>query len=365
MATIQRHMSVDSESTGTGSSQKSSPTSSPKLDRRRRSSAALKNGPHNYTPFYPRRASMAIRGRVCSSSEVFKDCRPIYPFIGLDGNTLMVSEFDFHVKMAKKYKALLGDRYIYPVLDETLPKGFTANDLEDITKQDKTMLDFFIPHEVELMVPGGIKTVKRGASEKVYIFAKQGDLVMPTAIKVVLNREMKEFQKKRETLNSASHYAVPSNDVDITSDEVVQAFIAGLEVPTVRRLRDLLGLHEDAEEAMERMKELGLLEKYLVTVDDSTYFKQRSRFADFGADYRDFKDDEEFDLSEFEKKNDGCVSDSEDSLKPCDSSFESEVDIEAHKLIGKNALLNSASCDSGLDCISPPVTPLDAPENKA
>lgn len=326
---------------------------------RRRSSVTTQGRSHNYVPHFPRRESMVIRDRIAGVSEINKDCIPIYPYLKSDGSTVMVSEYDFNVKMQKKYKALLGDKYIYPVMDMT-PRICDEDDLLDVTKDDKEILDYFIPHEVEVMVPGGIRTVQKDASNNLYMFANNVDRVYIVKVKVVMCKEMKEFEAQQKAMADSSQFCVPTNTGDITADDVITHFIAGMEVPTVRRLKNVFGFSEGEDEILGKLREMGLLDKYEVQIDDEQYFKtfinNRSRIFDVGCDYRRLKAEEQaysFDLSDLPSK-----SDSEE--RPSDTSFESEVDIEPFKLNGQHtssSFVTAPSCDSGLGLETPPLSP--------
>lgn len=302
---------------------------------------------------------MVIRDRVAGASEINKDCIPIYPYIKEDGTKLMVSEYDFNVKMQKKYRALLGDIYIYPVLDPGKRPKIAKEELLEITKEDTRFLDYFIPHEVEVMIRGGIHTLKRDASDNLYMFGKQDNDVYEVKLKMVTCKEMKEFEAQQKTMADSSQFCAPTNTKDITADDVITQFIAGLHVPTVRRVKNVFGYCEGEVEILNKLREMGLLEKYEEEIDDEKYFQQfvknKSRIFDVGFDYRRLKEEEKeygFVLSENTSKK---TFETED--KPSDTSFESEVDIEPFKLEGKSPYDTAPSCDSGLGFESPPTSP--------
>lgn len=327
---------------------------------------------HSYVPFIPPRESKAIRDRVAGTSDVFKDCKHIYPYIKEDGTKMMVSEYDFHVKMQKKYKALLGDKYVYPVMDVAVKLADV--ELIDVSKDDKALLDLFIPHEVEVMIPGGLKTIKKDVKENLFVFANAEELV-PLKIKAVTCKEMKEFQGKQDARASSNQFCVPTNTGDISADSVIEHFIAGMEVPTVRRLKNVFGFSEGAEEILSKLRESGLLEKYEVKIDDEQYFKNfvnnKSRVSEFGFDYRRLMEEQkQYGAEEWEAKpaeppksldssfdSEKPADTSFESEKPSDTSFESEIDIEPYALKSKGLYGTAPSCDSGLGLESPPTSP--------
>ncbi|OQR70051.1 hypothetical protein BIW11_01749 [Tropilaelaps mercedesae] len=338
-ASLQRSVSVDSAGDAVSSVQK----------------RPSQTRTHSYIPFIPRRQSMVIRDRVAGVSEINKDCVHIYPYLREDGTMVVVSEYDFNVKMQKKYKALLGDKYVYPVMDSA-PK-VTEEELLEVTRDDKELLDYFIPHEVEVMVPGGIRTFKKDAANTLLMLSNKDSRIYEVKVKSVTCKEMKEFESQRQALADSSQFCVPTNTGDINADDVIIHFIAGMQVPTVRRLRNVFGFCESKDEILDKLRQMGLLEKYEDKIDDEAYFKtfvnNRSRIFDAHCDYRRLKEEElaySFDLSDTSAK-------AEVDDKPSDTSFESEVDIEPFQLNGKSSVGTAASCDSGLGLETPPLSP--------
>ncbi|KAL3190993.1 hypothetical protein MRX96_019234 [Rhipicephalus microplus] len=76
-----------------------------------------------------------------------------------------------------------------------------------------------------------------------------------------------------------------------------------MDKPHVRRIRDVLGIIESQEEFIAKMEAYGIFHTYVEQLDLATYYEsvrnRKSRFVDTG-DWREYKDDEPFDWSEWD-----------------------------------------------------------------
>lgn len=277
-----------------------------KLQQRRSSNVRRVSGVdlsvHHYVPFIPKRkASITTSCRITGYSEVFSDYKQIFPYITDDGKMTLVTEFDFHQKMSRKYKALLGDTYIYPVLGVNM--SVQEDMLCELTREDKKFLEFLVLPEVEIMVPGGIASIRTNSKRMgLFIISKKGD-IFPADLKVIKNREIRQLEEKLESFNVHKNFAVPDNTAAITSDHVVEQFVQGMEKPTVRRVRDILGIVESEEEFLAKMEAYGIFYNFVEQLDLTRYYEsvrnRKNRFIDTG-DWREYRDDEPFDWSEWD-----------------------------------------------------------------
>lgn len=277
-----------------------------KLQQRRSSNVRRVSGVdlsvHHYVPFIPkRRTSMSSGCRITANSEVFADYKHIFPYITDDGKMTLLTEYDFHNKISRKYQALLGDTYIYPILGTNL--SVQEDMLCELTRDDKEFMEFLVLPEVEIMIPGGISTVRTNHKKiGLFIVGKKGD-IFPASLKVIKNREIKELEERFENRGVMKNFAVPEIGESTTSDHVVEQFIQGLEKPHVRRIRDVLGIIESQEEFLAKMEAYGIFHTYVEQLDLATYYEnvrnRKSRFVDTG-DWREYKDDEPFDWSDWD-----------------------------------------------------------------
>lgn len=277
-----------------------------KLQQRRSSNVRRVSGVdlsvHHYVPFIPKRRTSVSSGcRITANSEVFADYKHIFPYITDDGRTTLVTEYDFHNKMCRKYKALLGDTYIYPILGTNL--SVQEDLLCELTRDDKKFLEFLVFPEVEIMIPGGISTIRTNNKRiGLFIIGKRGD-IFPAGLKTITNRELKQLEEKLETWAVIKNFAVPDLGESPTSDHVVEQFVQGMDKPHVRRIRDVLGIIESQEEFIAKMEAYGIFHTYVEQLDLATYYEsvrnRKSRFVDTG-DWREYKDDEPFDWSEWD-----------------------------------------------------------------
>lgn len=263
---------------------------------------------HHYVPFIPKRkASTGSACRITASNAPFVDYKHIYPYIDVNGTTVLLTEYDFHKRMARKYKGLLGDVYLYPVFGTDIK--VSKDELCELTRSDEKFLQVLLLPEVEMMVPGGIDTIRTNKKRLgLFIIGKKGD-IFPGALKTILNKEMKELEMKLEGMQMTSNFAVPEVRESMTSDRVIQQFIQGLEIPNVKRIWDFLGFTETEEEMrqkIEKMESVGILYTPLPEFDMAAYYDQvryrKNRFVDM-ADWREFKDDEPFDWDQWETTN--------------------------------------------------------------
>lgn len=257
---------------------------------------------HHYVPFIPKRKTSISSGcRITSNSEVFADYKHIFPYITEYGKMTLVTEYDFHNKMSRKYKALLGDTYIYPILGTNLT--VQDDELCELTREDKKFLEFLVLPEVEMMIPGGVATIRTNNKRiGLFIVGKRRD-IFPAGLKVIKNREIKLLEEKLETWSVMKNFAVPDIGESTTSDHVVEQFVQGMDKPNVRRIRDVLGIVESEEEFLAKMEAYGIFHTYVEQLDLVTYYEnvrnRKTRFVDTG-DWREYKDDEPFDWSEWD-----------------------------------------------------------------
>lgn len=277
-----------------------------KLQQRRSSNVRRVSGVdlsvHHYVPFIPKRkASITTACRITGYSEVFSDYKHIFPYISEDRKMTLLTEFDFHLKMSRKYQALLGDTYIYPILGVNL--SVQEDMLCELTRDDKEFLEFLVLPEVEIMVPGGVASIRTNSKRMgLFIISKKGD-IFPAGLKVIKNREIKQLEDKLESWTVHKNFAVPDNTAAITSDHVVEQFVQGMDKPNVKRVRDVLGIVESEEEFLAKMEAYGIFYTYVEQLDLATYYEsvrnRKNRFIDTG-DWREYKDDEPFDWSQWD-----------------------------------------------------------------
>lgn len=279
----------------------------PRLDQRRSSNVRKVSGvdlsTHHYVPFIPkRRPSQGGICRITASSEPFSDYKHIFPYIYPDGKTTLLTEYDFHNKMCRKYQALLGDTYIYPILGTNLT--VEKDMLQELTREDTKYLELLILPEVEIMIPGGIATIRTNFKRiGLFIVGKRND-IFPAGLKMIKNREIKELEKKLEDRSFLNkNFAVPDIGESTTSDHVVEQFLTGMNIPNVKHLREVLHIVESEEEFLAKMKAHGILHTSVEQLDLPTYYEnvrnRKNRFIDTG-DWREYKDDEPFDWSEWD-----------------------------------------------------------------
>lgn len=278
----------------------------PRLEQRRSSNVRRVSGvdlsTHHYVPFIPKRkASVGTVCRITGSSQAFSDYKHIFPYITPEGKTTLVTEYDFHLKMSRKYKALLGDTYFYPILGVNLK--VERDMLQELTREDKQYLELLVLPEVEIMVPGGIETVRTNDKRiGLFIIGKRGD-IFPAGLKTIKNREITQLEMKLEARALNKNFAVPDIGESTTSDHVIEQFVQGLDIPNIKRLRQVLNIVESEDEFLAKMEELGIIHTNVGQLDLATYYEnvrhRKSRFIDTG-DWREYKDDEPFDWSQWD-----------------------------------------------------------------
>lgn len=277
-----------------------------KLQQRRSSNVRRVSGVdlsvHHYVPFIPKRKSSMSSGcRITANSEVFADYKHIFPYIMDDGKMTLLTEYDFHNKMSRKYKALFGDTYIYPILGANLT--VQEDMLCELTREDKTILELLVLPEVEIMIPGGISTVRTNNKRVgLFIIGKSGD-IFPASLRVIKNREIQQLEERFANCGMMKNFAVPEIGESTTSNHVVEQFVQGMDKPDVRRIRDVVGIVESQEEFIAKMEAYGIFHTYVEQLDLATYYEnvrnRKTRFVDAG-DWREYKDDEPFDWSDWD-----------------------------------------------------------------